>query len=116
MSIGQNEKWNSNQLIKIPRKKIKTLVFQALNPFPPGQLSCISCRFHVVVTDTEGWGEAVGKCGCRHRYLGLSSYFLLCLVKKQEHEKSDWMKHKLESRLLGETSITPDMQTIPPFW
>ena len=36
-------------------------------------------------------------------------------VKKQEHEKSDWMKHKLESRLLGETSITPDMQMIPPY-
>ena len=27
-----------------------------------------------------------------------------------------WMKHKLESRLLGEISITSDMQTIPPLW
>ena len=26
----------------------------------------------------------------------------------------DWMKHKLESRLLGETSITSDVQTTPP--
>ena len=26
-----------------------------------------------------------------------------------------WMKHKLESRLLGETSITSDMQMTPPF-
>ena len=26
----------------------------------------------------------------------------------------DWMKHMLESRLLGEISITSDMQTIPP--
>ena len=25
----------------------------------------------------------------------------------------DWMKHKLESRLLGEISITSDMQMIP---
>ena len=25
-----------------------------------------------------------------------------------------WMKHKLESRLLGEISITSDMQMIPP--
>ena len=25
-----------------------------------------------------------------------------------------WMKHKLESRLLGEISITPDTQMIPP--
>ena len=28
----------------------------------------------------------------------------------------DWMKHKLESRLLGEISITSDMQITPPLW
>ena len=28
----------------------------------------------------------------------------------------DWMKHKLESRLLGEISITSDMQVIPLLW
>ena len=27
-----------------------------------------------------------------------------------------WMKHKLESRLLRETSITSDMQMTPPLW
>ena len=27
-----------------------------------------------------------------------------------------WMKHKLESRLPREISITPDMQMIPPLW
>ena len=27
-----------------------------------------------------------------------------------------WMKHKLESRLLGEISITSCMQMTPPFW
>ena len=27
-----------------------------------------------------------------------------------------WMKHKLESRLLGEISITSDMQMSPPIW
>ena len=26
------------------------------------------------------------------------------------------MKHKVESRLLRETSITSDMQMIPPLW
>ena len=29
-------------------------------------------------------------------------------------EMPDWMKHKLESRLLGEISITSDMQMTPP--
>ena len=28
----------------------------------------------------------------------------------------DWMKHKLESRLHGEISITSDMQMTPPLW
>ena len=27
-----------------------------------------------------------------------------------------WMKHQLESRLLGEISITSDMQMTPPLW
>ena len=31
-------------------------------------------------------------------------------------EMLDWMKHKLESRLPGEISITSDMQMIPPLW
>ena len=29
-------------------------------------------------------------------------------------EMPGWMKHKLESRLLGEISITSDMQVTPP--
>ena len=28
----------------------------------------------------------------------------------------DWMKHKLESRLPGEISVTSDMQMTPPLW
>ena len=31
-------------------------------------------------------------------------------------EMPDWMNHKLESRFLGELSITSDMQMIPPLW
>ena len=27
-----------------------------------------------------------------------------------------WSKHKLESRLLGEISITSDIQMTPPLW
>ena len=30
--------------------------------------------------------------------------------------KLGWKKHKLESRLPGEISITSDMQMIPPLW
>ena len=31
-------------------------------------------------------------------------------------EMLGWMKYKLESRLLGEISITLDMQMTPPLW
>ena len=31
-------------------------------------------------------------------------------------EMLGWMKHKMESRLLGEISITLDMQMTPPLW
>ena len=31
-------------------------------------------------------------------------------------ETLDWNKHKLESRMLGEISITSDMQMTPPLW
>ena len=30
--------------------------------------------------------------------------------------KLGWKKHKLESRLLKEISVTSDMQMTPPFW
>ena len=29
---------------------------------------------------------------------------------------ANWMKHRLESRLPGEISITSDMQMTPPLW
>ena len=31
-------------------------------------------------------------------------------------EMLGWKKHKLESKLLGEISITSDMQMTPPLW
>ena len=31
-------------------------------------------------------------------------------------EMLGWMKHKLESRLSGEISVTSDMQMTPPLW
>ena len=43
---------------------------------------------------------------------------LLCLIYKQitSYEMLGWMKHKLESRLLGEISITSDIQMTWPWW
>ena len=38
----------------------------------------------------------------------------LTYMQSTSWEMPDWMKHKLESRLLGEISITSDMQMTPP--
>ena len=40
----------------------------------------------------------------------------LTSMQSTSWEMLDWMKHKLESRLLGEISITSDMQMTPPLW
>ena len=40
----------------------------------------------------------------------------LTYVQSTSREILGWMKHKLESRLLGEISITLDMQMTPPLW
>ena len=38
----------------------------------------------------------------------------LTYMQSTSCEMPGWMKHKLESRLLGEISITSDMQMTPP--
>ena len=37
-------------------------------------------------------------------------------MQSTSREMLGWKKHKLESRLLGEISITSDMQMTPPLW
>ena len=40
----------------------------------------------------------------------------LTYMQSTSSEILGWMKHKLESRLLGELSIASDMQMTPPLW
>jgi len=40
----------------------------------------------------------------------------LTYIQSTSYEILGWMRHKLESRLLGEISITLDMQMTPPLW
>ena len=40
----------------------------------------------------------------------------LTYMQNTSCEMSGWMKHKLKSRLLGETSVTSDRQMTPPLW
>ena len=40
----------------------------------------------------------------------------LTYMQSTSCETLGWMKHKVESRLLGEISVSSDMQMIPPLW
>ena len=62
--------------------------------------------------DTEKWtGSKLGKEYVKAVYCHLA---YLTSVQSTSCEMLDWKKHKLESRLLGEISITSDMQMTPP--
>ena len=61
---------------------------------------------------TTDWFQ-IGK-GIHQGYI-LSPYLFKCM-QSISCEMPGWMKHKLESRLLGETSITSDMQMTSPLW
>ena len=40
----------------------------------------------------------------------------LTYMQSTSREMPGWMKHKLESRLVGEILVTSYMQMIPPLW
>ena len=48
--------------------------------------------------------------------LYIVTLLFLTYIQSISCEMPGWMKHKLESRLLGEISITSDMQLTPPLW
>ena len=52
--------------------------------------------------------EYVKAVYCHHAYL--------TYMQNISCEMLSWMKHKLESRFLGEKSITSDTQMTPPLW
>ena len=46
----------------------------------------------------------------------LSRLVITFICKSTSCEMPGWVKYKLESRTLGEISITSDMQMTPPLW
>ena len=59
-------------------------------------------------TDSESGKEYVKAVYCHPAYL--------TSMQSTSWETLEWKKHKLESRLPGEISITSDMQMTPPLW
>ena len=62
----------------------------------------------------EQWtGSKLGK---EYIKVILPSVYLMSMQSTSCEMPEVWMKHKLESRLPGEISITSDMQMTPPLW
>ena len=84
----------------------------------PDHLTCLLRNLYAgqkaIVRTGDGtvdWFQ-IGKGVCQG-YIFVT--LLILLIYRVRHEKLGWTKHKLESRLLGEISITSDMQLIPPY-
>ena len=64
--------------------------------------------------DMEQWtGSKLGKEYAKAKYCHPA---YLIYMQSITCKMPGWMKHKLESRLPGEISITSDMQMTPPLW
>ena len=64
--------------------------------------------------DMEQWaGSKLGKENIKAVYCNPA---YLTYMQTTSREMQGWMKHKLESSLPGQTSITSDMQMIPLLW
>ena len=99
---------DDNKLWKIPKEmKIPNHLTCHLKNLYVGQGATVTTGHGT--TDWFQIGKGVWQ-GC------MFSPCLFNLYAEYIMRNADWMKHKLESRFLGEMSITSDMQMTPPLW
>ena len=82
----------------------------------PDHLTCLLRNLYAGQEATESdmkeqIGSKLGKEYVKAIYYHLT--YLTC-IQHTSCEMPGWIKHKMESRLLGEISITSDMQMTPP--
>ena len=81
----------------------------------------MSCNFGVLAGEDEHTSFYsiilyVGKLGKEYVKAVYCHPAYLTYMQSKSCEMTGWMKHKLESRLLGEIAITSDTQITPPLW
>ena len=75
---------------------------------------CMQVKKQQLEPDMEQWtGSKLGKEYTKAVYCHLA---YLTYMQSTSCEMVDWMKHKLESRLLGEMSISSYIQMTPSLW
>ena len=88
--------------------------WESRTSWPASWEICMQVKKQQLELDTEqGTGSKLGK-----EYVKVVCCHLAYLTYMQSTscEMLGWMKHKLEWKLLGEISITLDMQMTPPLW
>ena len=79
---------------------------------PPSWEACMQVKKQQLEPDREQWtGSKLDKEHIKAVYCHIT---YLTYMQSTSCDMLRWMKHKLESRLLGEMSITSDMQMTPP--
>ena len=75
---------------------------------------CMQVKKQQLKPDMEQWTDSkLGKEYVKAVYCHPAH---LTYMQSTSCKMPGWMKHKLESRLLGEKSVTSEMQMIPPLW
>ena len=75
---------------------------------------CMQVRKQQLELDMEQ--QTISKSGKEYVKAVYCHPAYLTYMQRTSYEMPGWMKYKLESRLLGEISITSDMQMTPPLW
>ena len=75
---------------------------------------CIQVRKQHLELDMEQ--QTASKSGKEYVKVVYCHPVYLTYIQSTSYEMPGWMKHKPESRLPGEISITSDMQMTPPLW
>ena len=84
----------------------------------PDHLTCILRKLYAgqEVTELDLEQQTGTKSGKEYVKAVYCHLAYLTYMQRTSCEMPGWMKHKLESRFLGEMSITSDMKMTPPLW
>ena len=84
----------------------------------PDHLTCLPRNLYAgqEATELDMEQQTGSKSGKEHIKAVYCHPAYLTYTKSTSCEMQSWIKHKLESRLLGEIPITSDMQMTPPLW
>ena len=84
----------------------------------PDHLTCLLRNLYACqeATEQDMEQQTVSKSGKEYIKAVYCHLAYLTYMQSTSCKMPGWMKHQLESRFLGEVSITSDMQMTPPLW